>query len=98
MPACCNQRTLSASKLVCPALDTNKLTKAYIKAFLVTCFLEKQRPDSDIISMTLLNAGDKFDRFGVQKDPDAKFNALEYFATQLDTIQNNSIRGVKAKA
>ena len=53
---------------------------------------------SDIISMTLLNAGDKFDRFGVQKDPDAKFNALEYFATQLDTIQNNSIRGVKAKA
>jgi hypothetical protein len=48
--------------------------------------------------MTLLNAGDKFDRFGVQKDLDAKFNALEYFATQLDTIQDNSIRGVKAKA
>jgi hypothetical protein len=45
--------------------------------------------------MTLLNAGDKFDRFGVQKDPDAKFNALEYFATQLDTIQNNSIKGDK---
>ena len=44
---------------------------------------------------TLLNAGDKFDRFGVQKDPDAKFNALEYFATQLDTIQNNSIKGDK---
>jgi len=41
----------------------------------------------------LLNAGDKFDRFGVQKDPEAKFNALEYFATQLDAIQTNSLNG-----
>jgi hypothetical protein len=29
----------------------------------------------------------------VQKDPEAKFNALEYFATQLDAIQTNSLNG-----
>ncbi|ANI54503.1 UNVERIFIED_ORG: hypothetical protein J2X80_001276 [Pseudomonas fluorescens] len=50
---------------------------------------------SEVTSITLLNAGDKFDRFGIQKDPDAKFNALEYFATQLDTIQNNNLKGNK---
>ena len=48
---------------------------------------------SEITSFTLLNAGDKFDRFGVTKDVDAKFNALEYFATQLDAIQNNGLNG-----
>lgn len=31
---------------------------------------------SEITSFTLKNAGDKFDRFGVTKDIDAKFNAL----------------------
>ncbi|EUB74584.1 hypothetical protein PMI27_000760 [Pseudomonas sp. GM41(2012)] len=61
----------------------------------LSAFLRGKGLISDITSMTLMNAGDKFDRFGVQKDPDAKFNALEYFATQLDTIQNNSIRGDK---
>ncbi|WP_460146117.1 hypothetical protein [Pseudomonas sp. S2_A02] len=61
----------------------------------LSAFLRGKGLISDITSMTLLNAGDKFDRFGVQKDPDAKFNALEYFATQLDTIQNNSIKGDK---
>ncbi|WP_285415447.1 hypothetical protein [Pseudomonas sp. efr-133-TYG-5] len=50
---------------------------------------------SEVTSMTLLNAGDKFDRFGIQKDPDAKFNALEYFAMQLDTINNNNLKGNK---
>jgi hypothetical protein len=48
---------------------------------------------SEITSFTLKNAGDKFDRFGVTKDIDAKFNALEYFATQLDAIQNNGLNG-----
>ncbi|VVP83466.1 hypothetical protein PS925_00697 [Pseudomonas fluorescens] len=48
---------------------------------------------SEITSFTLMNAGDKFDRFGVTKDIDAKFNALEYFATQLDAIQNNGLNG-----
>ena len=48
---------------------------------------------SEITSFTLLNAGDKFDRFGVTKDIDVKFNALEYFATQLDAIQNNGLNG-----
>lgn len=59
----------------------------------LSAFLRGKGLISDITSMTLMNAGDKFDRFGIQKDPDAKFNALEYFATQLDTIQNNSIKG-----
>lgn len=61
-------------------------------------FLRGEGLISDITWMTLMNAGDKFDRFGVQKDPDAKFNALEYFATQLDTIQSNSIKGDKYSA
>ncbi|KJZ33469.1 MULTISPECIES: hypothetical protein [Pseudomonas] len=61
----------------------------------LAAFLRGRGLISDITSMTLMNAGDKFDRFGVQNDPDAKFNALEYFATQLDTIQNNSIKGDK---
>ena len=59
----------------------------------LSAFLRGKGLISDITSMTLMNAGDKFDRFGIQKDPDAKFNALEYFATQLDTIQNNCIKG-----
>ncbi|WP_085586075.1 MULTISPECIES: hypothetical protein [unclassified Pseudomonas] len=61
----------------------------------LSTFLRSRGLISDITAMTLLNAGDKFDRFGVQKDPDAKFNALEYFATQLDTIQNNNLKGNK---
>ncbi|MGE8188742.1 hypothetical protein [Pseudomonas sp. NPDC086278] len=61
----------------------------------LSAFLRGRGLISDITSMTLMNAGDKFNRFGVQNDPDAKFNALEYFATQLDTIQNNSIKGDK---
>jgi pentose-5-phosphate-3-epimerase len=56
-------------------------------------FLRGRGLISEITSITLLNAGDKFDRFGVQKDPEAKFNALEYFATQLDAIQTNSLNG-----
>ncbi|MFJ7281680.1 hypothetical protein [Pseudomonas sp. NPDC099000] len=59
----------------------------------LSAFLRGKGLISDLTSMTLMNAGDKFDRFGVQTDPDAKFNALEYFATQLDTIQSNSIKG-----
>jgi len=50
---------------------------------------------SDVTALTLSNAGDKFDRFGIQSDPDAKFNALEYFATQLDAIQQNALKGNK---
>jgi len=50
---------------------------------------------SDVTTLTLHNAGDKFDKFGVPSDPDAKFNALEYFAVQLDTIQTNNLKGNK---
>lgn len=48
---------------------------------------------SEVTSFTLMGAGDKFDRFGVPQDVDAKFNALEYFATQLDAIQTNGLNG-----
>ena len=61
----------------------------------LSAFLRTKGLISDITSMTLINAGDKFDRFGIQSDPDAKFNALEYFATQLTVIQGNSIKGDK---
>ncbi|KAB0494171.1 hypothetical protein [Pseudomonas vancouverensis] len=60
----------------------------------LSVFLKERGLISDVTAVTLSNAGDKFDRFGV-KDPDAKFNALEYFATQLDSIQNNAIKGNK---
>ncbi|VEF11323.1 Uncharacterised protein [Pseudomonas fluorescens] len=56
-------------------------------------FLRGRGLISEVTSFTLLNAGDKFDRFGVQKDPDARFNALEYFATQLDAIETNGLNG-----
>jgi len=61
----------------------------------LSTFLKEKGLINDVTAMTLLNAGDKFDRFGVQKDPEARFNALEYFAIQLDTIQNNNLKGNK---
>jgi hypothetical protein len=92
------------------ALDTAKMDKLQlhksIKGFNpenvtakslgnLTAFLKDRGLISDVTAVTLSNAGDKFDRFGVPKDPDASFNALEYFATQLDTIQNNNLNGNK---
>lgn len=61
----------------------------------LSSFLRGQGLISDVTAVTLSNAGDKFDRFGVPKDPQATFNALEYFATQLDSIQNNNLKGNK---
>jgi hypothetical protein len=60
----------------------------------LSVFLKERGLISDVTAVTLSNAGDKFDRFGI-KDPDAKFNALEYFATQLDNIQGNNLKGNK---
>jgi hypothetical protein len=60
----------------------------------LSVFLKERGLISDVTAVTLSNAGDKFDRFGI-KDPDAKFNALEYFAIQLDNIQNNNLKGNK---
>ncbi|PNB73044.1 hypothetical protein C1X64_16950 [Pseudomonas sp. GW456-E7] len=60
----------------------------------LSVFLKERGLISDVTAVTLSNAGDKFDRFGI-KDPDAKFNALEYFAIQLDNIQSNSLKGNK---
>ncbi|WP_166223732.1 hypothetical protein [Pseudomonas atagonensis] len=61
----------------------------------LSAFLRGKGLISDITAMTLQKAGGKFDRFGTPEDVDAKFNALEYFAVQLDTIQTNSIKGDK---
>ncbi|MEB0046796.1 MULTISPECIES: hypothetical protein [unclassified Pseudomonas] len=61
----------------------------------MSTFLLQKGIISDVTALTLLNAGDKFDKFGVQNNPDAKFNALEYFAVQLDTIQSNNLQGNK---
>lgn len=92
------------------ALDTAKMDKLklhkQIKGFdpenvtakslgNLTAFLKDNGLITDVTAVTLSNAGDKFDRFGVPKDPEASFNALEYFATQLDTIQNNNMKGNK---
>jgi hypothetical protein len=60
----------------------------------ISIFLKERGLISDVTAVTLSNAGDKFDRFGI-KDPDAKFNALEYFATQLENIQSNNLKGNK---
>lgn len=61
----------------------------------LTAFLKAQGLIGDVTAVTLSNAGDTFDRFGVPSDSEAPFNALEYFATQLDTIQNNNLKGNK---
>lgn len=61
----------------------------------LSAFLRDRGLITDVTAVTLSNAGDKFDRFGVAKDPEATFNALEYFATQLDAIQNNNLKGNK---
>ncbi|ALI03943.1 hypothetical protein C1Y08_00275 [Pseudomonas sp. FW306-02-F02-AA] len=61
----------------------------------ISAFLRDRGLISDVTALTLLNAGDKFDRFGGPKNLDEKFNALEYFATQLDNIQSNDLKGNK---
>ncbi|CAI8789052.1 Hemagglutinin [Pseudomonas sp. IT-P12] len=61
----------------------------------LSSFLKERGLISDVTALTLSNAGEKFDRFGVPNDPEATFNALEYFATQLDTIQTNNLKGNK---
>ena len=61
----------------------------------LSSFLRDRGLISDVTAVTLSNAGDKFNRFGVPQDEEATFNALEYFATQLDTIQTNNIKGDK---
>ncbi|MEJ5059917.1 MULTISPECIES: hypothetical protein [unclassified Pseudomonas] len=61
----------------------------------LSVFLKDRGLISEVTALTLTNAGDKFDRFGIQNDPEAKFNALEYFAMQLDSIQSNNLKGNK---
>ncbi|MBK5548983.1 hypothetical protein JFU49_01595 [Pseudomonas sp. TH03] len=61
----------------------------------MSTYLKQKGIIGDVTALTLLNAGSKFDKFGVPTDPDAKFNALEYFAVQLDNIQTNNLKGNK---
>jgi len=61
----------------------------------ISTYLRQNGIISDVTALTLLNAGDKFDKYGVPNDVDAKFNALEYFAVQLDTLQTNNLKGNK---
>jgi hypothetical protein len=61
----------------------------------ISVFLKDRGLISEVTALTLANAGDKFDRFGIPSDPEAKFNALEYFAVQLDNIQSNNLKGNK---
>ncbi|BFT63751.1 hypothetical protein [Pseudomonas moorei] len=61
----------------------------------LSSFLRERGLISDVTALTLTNAGDKIDRFGIATDPEAKFNALEYFALQLDNIQTNNVKGNK---
>ncbi|MGZ0701676.1 hypothetical protein [Pseudomonas piscis] len=61
----------------------------------MSTFLKNNGLISDITALNLLNAGDKFDRFGIPKNPEESFNALEYFAMKIDDIQSNNLKGNK---
>lgn len=61
----------------------------------MSTFLKTNGLITDITAMNLLSAGNDFDRFGAPKNPDQVFNALEFFATKLETIQNNNLKGNK---
>lgn len=61
----------------------------------MSTFLKNNGLISDVTALNLINAGDKFDRFGIPKNPEESFNALEYFAMKLDDIQNNNLKGNK---
>ncbi|QYN04462.1 MULTISPECIES: hypothetical protein [Pseudomonas] len=61
----------------------------------MSTFLKNNGLISDVTALNLINAGDQFDRFGIPKNPDQPFNALEYFAMKLDDIQNNNLKGNK---
>ncbi|KQV21990.1 MULTISPECIES: hypothetical protein [unclassified Pseudomonas] len=61
----------------------------------LSAFLVERGLISGVTAAMFANAGDKFDRFGVQAEPDQKFDALEYFATQLNGIETNNLKGNK---
>lgn len=61
----------------------------------MSTFLKNNGLISDVTALNLINAGDQFDRFGIPKDPEQPFNALEYFAMKLEDIQSNNLKGNK---
>jgi len=88
------------------ALDTGKMAKNKLRANFkgfnpesvspdqlgnIGTFLKERGLISDFTASLLLNAGEQFDKYGVQKKPTEKFNAMEYFATQITTIQDRSL-------
>ncbi|WP_017907158.1 hypothetical protein [Pseudomonas asplenii] len=58
----------------------------------ISTFLKDNGLIDTFTASLMLNAGEEFDKFGVQKNPDDKFNALEYFATQITTIQDRAMK------
>ncbi|NWA02426.1 hypothetical protein [Pseudomonas gingeri] len=58
----------------------------------ISTFLKDNGLIDTFTASLMLNAGEEFDKFGIQKKPDDKFNALEYFATQINTIQERSLK------
>ncbi|WP_248797836.1 hypothetical protein [Pseudomonas sp. MWU13-2105] len=90
------------------ALDTGKMSKDKLRSNFkgfdpssvspdqlgkISSFLKERGLISPFTASLMLNAGEQFDKFGVQKKPTEKFNALEYFATQISTIQDRSLNG-----
>ncbi|SDT11336.1 hypothetical protein NLK61_26100 [Pseudomonas fuscovaginae UPB0736] len=88
------------------ALDTGKMAAAKMRSKFkdfnpeqvspaqlgkISTFLKDNGLIDTFTSSLLLNAGEEFDKFGVQKNTDDKFNALEYFATQIATIQDRAM-------
>lgn len=89
------------------ALDTGKMAAAKMRSKFkdfnpeevspaqlgkISTFLKENGLIDTFTSSLLLNAGKEFDTYGVQKNTDDKFNALEYFATQITTIQDRAMK------
>ncbi|KPA99447.1 hypothetical protein [Pseudomonas asplenii] len=89
------------------ALDTGKMAAAKMRSKFkdfnpeqvspaqlgkISTFLKENGLIDTFTASLLLNAGQDFDKFGVQKNTDDKFNAMEYFATQITTIQDRAMK------
>ncbi|NBF02102.1 hypothetical protein GV819_07325 [Pseudomonas sp. Fl5BN2] len=61
----------------------------------MSTFLKNNGMITDVTALTLINAGDQFDRFGIPKNPEQPFNALEYFAMKIDDLQQQNLKGNK---
>ncbi|MGY2200956.1 hypothetical protein [Pseudomonas gingeri] len=89
------------------ALDTGKMASAKLRPRFkdfnpeqvsptqlgkISTFLKDNGLIDTFTASLMLNAGEDFDKFGAQTKPDDNFNALEYFATQINTIQDRNLK------